>query len=55
MPISTSHAALLVAATAAFGLVDATPGSPVRPDYRWADPAAVERWHDMKFGAGPRL
>ena len=28
----------------------ATPGSPVRPDYRYASAEAVEKWHDMKFG-----
>ena len=34
--------AVLLAARAA-----ATPGSPVRPDYRWANASAVEKWCGM--------
>jgi hypothetical protein len=39
-------AILLVLLCTAF--VEGTPGNPVRPDYRWANPQAVEKWHDMK-------
>ena len=24
-----------------------TPGNPVRPDYRWANPEAVDKWHGI--------
>ena len=38
MKVAALCAALLV------GRAAATPGSPVRPDYRWANASAVEKW-----------
>ena len=42
MPIAIALPLLLAA--------DAGPRAPPNSDYRWASPAAVEAWHDLKFG-----
>eukprot|EP01052_Picozoa_sp_SAG31_P007854 SAG31_NODE_382_length_16456_cov_5.532983_6_plen_65_part_00 len=48
-----AHTAVAAFITALFlicPVAKGTPGNPVRPDYRWANAEAVEKWHDMKVG-----